>query len=741
MKNHGFLAAILILSFCSVSAWSASNLNLTKKSVAVDEKVEIGVTANTVAGSNVLVTIIADLNGNGTVNGEDFPVQKYRFEEGKTPAPVHDGLVYDTDGSRNGHINAVLNIITNPHWVGNYIFEVSDSAGPVRTTFQITENTSWQQVITGKVVFGGSGIGCAVIAVQEDGDGEYVLGHPTDASGNFSIRLPMPGKWMLFPIADGKLTRMNAEGAAMVDLSAGQSITLPSDLKLFAAPYTITGRLRIFDGENYTDGVPDVRMFAEYWDDSDQGGLQGFFSMGWTDANGQFTLPSDPGNVGLSCSAGCMERGLVTENKVVQVVDADLSNQIVEARLITAVIKGSVNNLTQGSTVHEGLSVWAEIEDSSREFGIDGSVTDLNGDYSVGVIAGTWGIDISSEYLALFGYVVDGPSWRQVTIQDGETINSIDFTISEADTFLTVRVREGSAGGPGVSDTGFGIHLQGTNEWVSGWDVDQDGNVTLPISPGEYNIGLYRDDIREMGYAPPSDQTIDIAQGETRVLTFVLYPATCDMTVTVLDKLGAPVQNVDVYINYVEGQNHYWATSGRTSDQGQIVFPLRAGDYSTGIGMYPGYPENFLWSGMTFSLVDDEHRLATLRLYPKEATINAHVEDGSGNPLPGVNVFVKDQSTGEEIFREYADGAGDLTLSVPGIQLVVGVDPNTIPQGLEAPADETITLGVGETWNHTFVVAEPGPEELRADIDEDGDVDNQDLMLLMQEWGQDLNPN
>ena len=175
MKNHRFLAAILILSFCSVSAWPASNLNLTKKSVAVDEIVEIGVTADVVTGSSVLVTIIADLNGNGTVNAEDFPVQKYRFEEGKTPAPLHNGLVYDTDGSRNGHINAALNILTNPHWVGKYIFEVSDSAGPVRTTFQITESASRQQVVSGKVVFGGSGIGCAVIAIQEDGDRKSVV--------------------------------------------------------------------------------------------------------------------------------------------------------------------------------------------------------------------------------------------------------------------------------------------------------------------------------------------------------------------------------------------------------------------------------------------------------------------------------------------------------------------------------------------------------------------------------------
>jgi hypothetical protein len=128
----------------------------------------------------------------------------------------------------------------------------------------------------------------------------------------------------------------------------------------------------------------------------------------------------------------------------------------------------------------------------------------------------------------------------------------------------------------------------------------------------------------------------------------------------------------------------------------------------------------------------------TLVVSYADGTIHAHVEDNSGRPMAGVAVYVYDVGLLQETARGISDASGNVSLSVRSGDIVVGLDPATVG-GINPtiPMPESDTLSPGETIYYTFVVTYQSLD-LRADINEDGKVDKDDLLILLGEWGQSV---
>ena len=101
---------------------------------------------------------------------------------------------------------------------------------------------------------------------------------PTDADGNYTLYCP-PGDYSLLPFAPGRLADLSQN---MVTVVSNQFTT--KDLAVTDGTFTLSGRLR---DQARGDGIPGLVVLAQSSD--------GFFSIGFSDMQGDYSLGVVPG--------------------------------------------------------------------------------------------------------------------------------------------------------------------------------------------------------------------------------------------------------------------------------------------------------------------------------------------------------------------------------------------------------------------------------------------------------------
>jgi len=330
-------------------------------------------------------------------------------------------------------------------------------------------------------------------------------------------------------------------------------------------------------------------------------------------------------------------------------------------------IAGTVTN----STSDPISGVYVEIDTTDDAF-YGNTTTDDTGAYSIAVDPGDYlvwfggpaGVYADGWY-STSGFQYDESDASTVTVDSGTT--TVNVTLP-AVIHITGTVTHGGLGLAGISvyasDAGFG----------SSDTTADDGTYSIAVIPGAYKVSFF--DVTGTygsGYYITSGFTYSwnlasLVKVTTADATAdVVLPLAFHIKGTVTSSGGAPLENIEVDVNYLSGGNDDYDLTDSGGHYSIVVAP---GDYNVwlfdGSGTYAtGY---YSTAGFTYSLsaaatvaVTSADVTANVML-PLAIHIKGKVTKSGGAALQGIEVFADNTST---YYQDTTDASGNYSIAVP----------------------------------------------------------------------------
>jgi hypothetical protein len=464
-------------------------------------------------GESVRIRKYVDANTNGIVDGNDVLVQSFRLIDGQafTIGGVTNINIPGDYTPTNGTIVAPLDFQAGgvgQALSGQYAYVLSSPTGnftPVTNLFNVT-NSSYAQSFTGAVVCSGSNVPYASIMLFTppvgDGGMEFIAGTMADGSGGYAVPMPV-GSYFLLVSRDGYVADLSM--APVLALGAGATVT--TNLNLVAGTRTISGRA--VDYANTNQGLGALLIVCE----SASG-----MAIGFTDTNGNFTVPVTAG----LWRPGTDDQqlpfyGYLRQNNATNVVDTtagNVSGVSIALPKCTALIYGSVKDAQNNPLA--GIGLYASQDSGSGPY--EGNATaDANGNYTLGVIAGTWQASVDEGNPAYPNYVFSRMDNTNITAGQAVLHNFVGIL---ATNHVTGFVRDGS-GNPitnlfvsasaTISSTTFNVNAT----------TDTSGNYSLAVADGTWNLNLDCGFLDSLGFNCPGQKTTNVL-GADVVVNFIV---------------------------------------------------------------------------------------------------------------------------------------------------------------------------------------------------------------------------
>ncbi len=231
------------------------------------------------------------------------------------------------------------------------------------------------------------------------------------------------------------------------------------------------------------------------------------FYMAFTGPDGYYMAAVAPGTYDVSAMEWISPSHTPSDTLSVTVADGETATLDFEMDPLDSFIRGNVAYETR-----QGISgVWLSVFETGGIEYYAWAVTDQLGDYSVGVMPGTYQI-MPFPFLWTTGvpegYYLDPPSYEEVQVGQGQTVTGYDFAAKPITSFIDGHTNL-STGGPlanvlisGIDFTTFGIFET---------ESDDQGYYHLGVAPGTYYLTAYRE-----GYeADPFFLQVTVAEGQT----------------------------------------------------------------------------------------------------------------------------------------------------------------------------------------------------------------------------------
>src|SRR5260221_52169 len=566
-----YVLGLALVCLCSLRAHCASVV-ISPSSITNDFKGTIVLSITGLpSGGTVAVEEYLDANGNGTVDSpQEALVRAFTVTDGQVTSigGVRDlDVPGDDDGLTNGQIRVELPYPglseTLSHIAGNYLVRVYDPTNgfsPLTNSFVIMQKV-YPQGATGQVTASDTGAplsNAVVVMVAQNGPG---FGTVADGSGNFTI-YGTPGNYFLVAIANGFV---NDQGAGGVTISS--NLFASKNITNLAANRTISGKLS--DSASGL-GLPGIFVESETSDN--------LFAPAFSDASGQFTIPALPGDwkVKVGHDSGVAQLGyLATETSIrTNVTLGSASNINFQFVKPSALIYGSVRD--DHSNAVSGRSIWSD--DFSFTYQASGA-SDDHGNYSLGAFAADWNLGLDNGELAALNLIGQGAN---LTVTNGQALRQ-DFTLQHAGAHLRGRVID-TTGAPLGQVTLIVQLFNGQGPGLASVypQTGSDGSFDAGVYAGHWNIALECGSASDHGVVGPS-LYFDVIDGvDQNNITLIAQAATGQLTGTVLDSHGTPL-DVQTYGNLILNGTNYSSCGGSTDANGRYQFPVCPGLWQVGI--------------------------------------------------------------------------------------------------------------------------------------------------------------
>ena len=489
------------------------------------------------AGQTVTVQKFIDGNTNGAIDGTDWLAQQFALTDGQIS--VIGGMtnlnIPGDIASASGTIRAQLNVQMggiSQRLVGGFAFRLSSPSGqfaPLTNLFTIT-NSAFAQSLNGNVTCSGTNVPNASLLIFPGsmGNSSPTAGVVANNSGGYTLKA-VPGNYGLLPFKPGLVSDL----ATSPTVALNPGVTLNTNLNLLPATRTISGRF--VDATNTNLGLPGILVVCESMDNR--------LAIGFTDTNGNFTVPVTPGLWRVSLDSESLPTGgyLDIQNRPsVDTTTGNVTGVIAAYPKGTALIYGSIKDDLNRAL--PGVSLWAS--DNLNQFSGTG-VTDPSGNYVAAVMAGSWYISPDNSSPVLANYVVT--QGAQVALTGGQAVRQ-DFRAIPATNHISGYVTNSSNNGP-VSGVGVYCHanISGTdyNQYTT---TDPNGYYSLNVANGTWGVGLScgggSESLDTLGFQCVPEQSRTIANNNG-VINFAVQPCSPLQVTT-----SSPLPNGQVNIYY-----------------------------------------------------------------------------------------------------------------------------------------------------------------------------------------------
>lgn len=477
----------------------------------------------------VVMQKFSDLNTNGVVDSTDFVIQQFGLTEGA--ATVIGGVTNinvpgDTD-TTSTNITAQLNFQNGDfvqNFVGKYLYKLSSPTArftPITNLFTVTNATfALSGTLSGSVTNSGTNVpNASVILFQPAGDGlNPLFGCVANNSGAYSIKAP-PGAYLLVAFKSNYVA--NFSTAPTITLS--NALTVTTNLSLIVATQSISGK--IVDAANTNLGLAGMFVHAE--------STNNLLAIGSTDTNGNFTIrtvANSQWKFNVDGAAVIFRGYLRLQNSTkVNTTTGSVANVTVALPKATALFYGSVK--TPAGTPLAGVHLY--VNDNSGVYESDPQ-TDVNGNYTDGVVAGTWQMQVDNNNPNFTNYVFS-QSDGQTNLIAGAAVRQ-NFIALLATNYITGYVRD-SSNNPIVGVSVYATATFNSTNYQAGTHTDSSGNYSLNVTNGFWSVGVScsggdsssLDGILGSGnYNCPPNLSTNVASGGA-VVNFIVQPPTLDV--------------------------------------------------------------------------------------------------------------------------------------------------------------------------------------------------------------------
>ena len=430
----------------------------------------------------VVVQDYLDANTNGVIDGGDILWQQFQLTDGQQSV-FHDGaspvtnfnVPGDTDGTANGAITAkyVFQVNSPQTIAGQYAFRLFSPSGhftPVTNLFAVT-NFPCAQAFTGSVLSNGTSttLANAIVLLFNASSGNMNLagGAVANNAGSYLIKAP-PGTYTLAAVKSNYVADLTPAANLMLGIGA----TINTNLNLLSATQSISGR--VVDANNSSLGIAGFLLPLQT-----QGGL---LTLAFTDTNGNFTAGVAAGQWKLEGNEqGLMPYGyLGLQNSThVDTTGGSVSGVTIAVPKATAVFYGRVqDNLNHPLA---GISLHSQQQDNNYQYQSQG-VTDTNGNYVAGTLAGMWGVGVNTDSSPTNYVFSQGAG---TTLTNGQACLQ-NFTAILATNHITGNVQFGGTNLPGVQISAF-ANIGGLDYQAQGY-TDTNGNYLLNVPNGNWSV-------------------------------------------------------------------------------------------------------------------------------------------------------------------------------------------------------------------------------------------------------------
>ena len=543
------------------------------------------------SGEQVIIARYLAGNGNGVLDSSAWLLMAKGLTDNKAPSVIagvtNVNVPYDLDpmpGSITAQVDLRMTGLAQ-RWIGSGGFVLSSPTSrftPITNLFTIT-NSAYAQTVSGTVLSGGAAVPGALVVLtrlpssSKGFNGE--VGIMADAAGHFSLQAA-PGTYAVSALKQGFVSEITA--SPVITLNSGGTAT--AQPLVVAATRTISGQM--VDADTPTKGIPAVLFGGQ--------SKNGFFAIGATDINGDFTMAVTPDQWGGGQDSQTLSyRGYVDLNNGFQ---ADTTSGNVTGILrafpkATACFYGSVQDDQRHPLA--GVRLGADNgQNGNGDYQGDGT-TDQNGNYVIGVVAGLWspGVSGKENHFNFGGYIFSqsafsfdhGGSGANLTA--GSAVRQ-DFTALPAPYHITGSLKDGGNNQPIANKVVYAYAtLNGIDYNAPDAATDQNGNYSINVANGGWHVGVSCGDSSDSlpsTYQCPNQIQVNIVNADG-VANFVVQSAPYLITGRLTDPNNNGIGNVNIYAYTSGGGN-----SANDTTDGNGNYSLNVGNGTWNVGVSCG---------------------------------------------------------------------------------------------------------------------------------------------------------
>ncbi len=682
-----FIKSLICFGLVAQSFLSARavTLQVSPSSITATVPTDVVISVGGVgSGEKVKIERVVDVNGNGSVDAEDFVIESFFVTDNalvSIGAIINSNVPADTN-SNPGTIAVHLNSQAGTEVQrasGKFIYRVSGSSGSALSAFTVTQPSSTEK-IQGKLLSGGNPVAGAVVGVlvPVGDDNRFVTGAFTGSDGSYSVSLA-PGFFQLIGLKPGYVG--NFGQAAAVNLAAGQTAT--ADVTIQAA----TGRTISGTISDAADGAPILstgQIFAS--DDA------GDYAVTLVKSDSTYVFQGPAGQWKLELGrADIVQAGYVGQDQKLR-ADTTGGNATVNASFQKAasLFYGTIKNGQTGLAFDVPLQVFAQDENHTYQVEL---TSGIDGTYSAGVVPGNWYLSINtSDNPALSGYVVSegGP----LSISAGQAVK-FDFVVQPATHTISGLLKD-SSNNPipfiNVNANAF-VNNQSFQAQAT---TDSQGRFSFPVIDAAWNVSADGQSLSDLGLQAPPNQIVTVNGADANV-TLIAAAPTAHIQGKVVDENGVPVTGIRVIAS---GGNSF--SNGQTDNSGAFNIGVSAGTWTVQLETSSAAQMGFVSSTVNVTVINGETKTNVIVVaHHSTFKINGVLKADTGEPIANAFVYVGMTVNSINYFAN-AQTASDGTFSLNVFNGNWSISTQDLTSyGLEAPqagpvvvnnADASVTL-------------------------------------------------